>query len=245
MSSLSKEFDALRIPGELLQSGKKMAVIIEKMISYETEDELLKLVSIISRFKHNNIATFVGFSYGDGNSYIVTECEVNGNVGQILNIVPVSGSSSINFEEVNKNLTCSQRLKIRLGVARALSHIHGCDVRYSDFSSTRILLDKDLEAKVVAFGIIIEKKCYFTFSCYTDPEFKKTQLVSQKSDVYSFGVVLIDMFCQHFANSLRGVDTEYSGIDYTHFDDDIRQQMHSLRALTILSKTLNKCLNEV
>ncbi|XP_071718442.1 receptor-like protein kinase FERONIA [Rutidosis leptorrhynchoides] len=272
MSSLPEEFDALRIPyddisaatnnfdtgnlipqlfncntvyrGELLRSGKKMAVIIEKMISYETEDELLKLVSIISRFKHNNIATFVGFSYGYGGSYIVTEGEVNASLAQILNIVPVPSSSSNSFEDINKNLTCSQRLKICLGVAHALSHIHSCGAIHSDFSSTRILLDKNFEATVVGFALITENLSNLSFSRYTDPEFKRTCNMTVKSDVYSFGVVLMDVFCQEYAISLQSGDTTISEIDNTHFDDNIRQQMHSLRSLKMLSQTLNKCLND-
>ncbi|XP_071718474.1 receptor like protein kinase S.2-like [Rutidosis leptorrhynchoides] len=216
--------------GDLLWLRKRINVIVQRT-ECTTEDEILKMVSVLSRFKHKNIATFVGFCYRYGDSYIVTEGEVQGSLDQILNIVDVPSSSSKKNLVVHKVLTCSQRLKICLGAARALRHIHEWGAVHGVFMTNKILLDENFEAKVVGWVI-----------SYTDSDTLNKSL-GPKSDVYSFGMVLIDLFCHEYAKLLRcGGDTELSGIDNTHFDNNIRKQIHS-QALAILLESLNKCLN--
>ncbi|XP_071687789.1 uncharacterized protein [Rutidosis leptorrhynchoides] len=129
--------------------------------------------------------------------------------------------------------------------ARALSHIHDCNAVHADFRSAKILLDKDLEVKVVGSVIIPCVKFTVTsdYNCYTDPVCNITKSVTHKSDVYSFGVVLIDMFCELYAKSLHMKKiTAARGIHHSDLDDNIRKQMHS-EAFTILSETINKCVN--
>ncbi|XP_071718459.1 receptor-like protein kinase THESEUS 1 [Rutidosis leptorrhynchoides] len=227
--------------GKLIRFGTRINVIVEKRLNM-TAEELLKLVSMISRFKHKNIATFVGFSYSldlvydaiadNCIAYIVSDGEVKESLSQSQNIVHVFSSSYNNFDYVYYKLTCSQRIQICMDAARALSYIHDCDAIHGDFRSTSVLLTEDLEVKVVCLVIIPENS---TFSHYTDLDFS----VTQKSDVYSFGVVLKDLFCQQYLNPSRSGNTANFRF---YFDDDIREQLHS-QAFLILSETIDRCLN--
>ncbi|XP_071687746.1 receptor-like protein kinase HERK 1 [Rutidosis leptorrhynchoides] len=261
MSSLFKEVDYLRIPyadikaatnnfdivnmigiyhsknvnyyvyeGELFRSGKRINIIVERILGIQ-EVQLLEGVSVISRFKHNNIPTFVGFCYDKYlGGYLVSECEFMESLEQILNITP---NPSIRKSEyrIRENLTCYHMLQICLGVARALSHIHDCHAIHGSFNSYKIFLDKDFEAKVVG---LFENPEYFPltrYTCYVDPESECLNIfLTPKSDVYSFGVVLIDVFCQQHAADQSWHYLEFPEIpeiEYTHFDDNIRKQMNS------------------
>ncbi|XP_071687861.1 receptor-like protein kinase HERK 1 [Rutidosis leptorrhynchoides] len=258
MSYTFKEFDYLQIPyddivaatnnfdeynfifvfsycnkvyrGELFRFGKKINVIVEKCENMK-EDEILKRVSMLSRFKHKNIATFVGFCYEYGHSYFVTELAVTGindHIQQIISVSRFKSDSSLYY--LYKNLTCYRRLQICLGAARALSHIHEQKAVHGEFNGTRILLDKDLEAKVMCF-VIKRRNRIWSDDLDIDP--LSENIVTQKTDVYSFGKVLVEMFCERdpiLNNQIA-------------FDDDILNQMQS-EAFTILNETLYKYLNK-
>ncbi|XP_071687742.1 receptor like protein kinase S.2-like [Rutidosis leptorrhynchoides] len=230
--------------GELYQFGQRINIIVEQIPSIK--EELLKWVSVLSRFKHKNIPTFVGFCYDKYDcGYLVSECEFMESLEQILSITSDPDYRSEYCLDIRENLTCYHMLQICLGVARALSHIHDCHAIHGAFNSYRILLDKDFEAKVVGLFENPEDipRIRYT-SCYIDPEFERTKTVTPKSDVYSFGVVLIDVFCQQYAYQPWHYQKfpKIPEIEYTHFDDNICKQMNS-KALTILLETLNKCLN--
>ncbi|XP_071687750.1 receptor-like protein kinase HERK 1 [Rutidosis leptorrhynchoides] len=231
--------------GELYRFGKRINIIVEYFGIIE-EEELLKWVSLLSRFKHKNIPTFVGFCYDKYNMcYLVSECEFMESLEQILSITSNPSFRSEYCLDIRENLTCYHMLQICLGVARALSHIHDCHAIHGGFNSYRILLDKDFEAKVVGFIKDPEYIPLTRHTCYIDPEFERTKTVTPKSDVYSFGVVLIDVFCQEYAADQPWHYQEFPEIpeiEYTHFDDNICKQMNS-KAMTILLETLNKCLN--
>ncbi|XP_071687752.1 receptor like protein kinase S.2-like [Rutidosis leptorrhynchoides] len=261
MSSLFKELDYIRIPyadikaatnhfdinnmiqipyenyyvyeGELFRSGKRINIIVERIIDIR-EVQLLEGVSVMSRFKHKNIPTFVGFCCNYDWGYLVSECEFMASLNQILN-TPHPNIRKSEYH-IRENLTCYHMLQICLGVARALSHIHDCHAIHGSFNRDKIFLDKDFEAKVVGFIDVPEINHLIKYTThYVDPEYERTKTVTPKSDVYSFGVVLIDVFCRQYARR----DQPW---EYTHFDDNICKQMNS-KALTILLETLNKCLN--
>ncbi|XP_071687787.1 uncharacterized protein [Rutidosis leptorrhynchoides] len=230
--------------GQLFRFGKKINVIVEE-IKYMPEDEFLKVVSMLSRVRHKNIATFVGFCYRKYiASYLVSECEIKASLAKIVDISSPYSYSSDSLESVYKNLTCSQRLKMCLGAARALSHIHDQKAVHSYFSSHKILLDRDLEAKVVGFVLIPPSRFPDDkFALYTDPVSKLTKTTTQESDVYSFGVVLIDVFCRQYTRLFGWIYTpQVSRIHHRDIDDRISKKMNS-EASIILSETLNQCLN--
>ncbi|XP_071689600.1 probable receptor-like protein kinase At2g47060 [Rutidosis leptorrhynchoides] len=230
--------------GELFRFGRRIHIIIED-IGYIPEEVLLKRVSVLSRFKHKNIPSFVGFFYEKYmGGYLVSECEFIESLEQILSIASYPEFSSKYCLDIRENLTCYHMLQICLGVARALSHIHDCHAIHGAFNSYRILLDKDFEAKVVGLIKIPGSSPSIRHTCYIDPVSERTDTLTLKSDVYSFGVVLIDLFCQRLAHQLRHrLDfPKFHEIKYTDFDDNICKQMNS-KALTILFGTLKKCLN--
>ncbi|GJX17601.1 kinase-like domain, phloem protein 2-like protein [Tanacetum coccineum] len=128
-----------------------------------------------------------------------------------------------------------QRLKICVGVAKALSYIHynpGRDfsVIHCNIRSSKILLDDEWEPKLSHFELPLKNTVArrqhlllthdIVKNVFLDPKYKKAGGVTHKSDVYSLGVVLLEV--------LRGrnaVDDEELGegllsqLEKSHLDD--------------------------
>ncbi|XP_071687452.1 uncharacterized protein [Rutidosis leptorrhynchoides] len=107
-------------------------------------------------------------------------------------------------------VTWIQRLRISLGIARALSYIHCEDGRsysviHRNINSSTILLDGKFEPKLSEFeysvnhSVLRMDDVLFSEAIgttgYIDPEIVKTGGVTHKSDIYSFGVVLLELLC--------------------------------------------------
>ncbi|GKA60214.1 receptor-like protein kinase HERK 1 [Tanacetum coccineum] len=150
---------------------------------------------MLSRYRHKNLVSLVGFCDEDEEKIIVYEYEFNGSLEKHLS---------------SNTLTWVQRLKICIGVARRLEYLHNPlgtqqKVLHRDMKSANILLDHFWEAKISDFGLskIGPANLEFTFLVsnvvgtlgYCDPLYAETGILTKESDVYSFGVVLYEIFC--------------------------------------------------
>ncbi|KAM0008193.1 putative protein kinase RLK-Pelle-SD-2b family [Helianthus debilis subsp. tardiflorus] len=198
-SSLDEEYDPLRIPlkdilsatgnfaeenllkqsgtaykGVLLLSKALINVVVRRFsrsVIEEYEFDFETEVFILSRIKHRNVVSFIGFCVEKGERIIVMEHVVHGSLDKYL-IDP-------------RTLTWSQTLHICYGCALALRYIQNdmqnIDPKYCHqlIKSSDILLDRDKEAKVPysVFGLDIN------------------QSDTVKSDVHSLGVILLEVLC--------------------------------------------------
>ena len=93
------------------------------------------------------------------------------------------------------------RLKISLGAARGMAHIHsqgGEKFVDGNVKATNVLLSVDLEPSVGDFGLALLMNFPAVppsraFPGYRAPETMEMRKFMQKSDVYSFGVLLLEM----------------------------------------------------
>lgn len=91
------------------------------------------------------------------------------------------------------------RLKISLGVAKGISHIHnegGIKFTHGNIKSSNVLLNREQDGCITDFGlcplmnfVAIKPRGIG----YHAPEVLGTRKVTQKSDVYSFGVLVLEM----------------------------------------------------
>ncbi|KAJ0687567.1 putative protein kinase RLK-Pelle-CrRLK1L-1 family [Helianthus annuus] len=215
-------------------------------------------VSMLSDLKHPNIVSIVGFCDEIHEKIIVTTYEAkNGSLKEHLN---------------NPNLTWTQRLKICVGVARALSYLHydqgrGYGVIHLNINSSTILLDENWEPKLSGFKVSIKQSLNRMDRVilsepigtigYMEPEIEKTKGVTCKSDVYAFGVVLFEILCGRRAYIRNDANKLLAPLVMQHYENqtlpdiihpDLKNQMSgyqiSVRSLRTYSETAYSCLKK-
>ncbi|KAJ0687540.1 putative protein kinase RLK-Pelle-LRR-I-1 family [Helianthus annuus] len=241
--------------GRLLWSGRLMEIIARRFDCKHVDGDLefLAEISALSDLKHKNLVSVIGFCDEIDEKIIVTTYGANGSLGQYLNSL---------------NLTWKQRLRICLGVARALSYLHydkGRDyaILHCNINSNTILLDDNWETKLSGFEFSIKQSLNYkdqvcpcehtgTMGCM-DPAIEKTGGVTQKSDIYSFGVVLFETLCgrkaviQNEADRSLAQMAKYGYENGTLHDiihPQLLNQILSPQSLLIYSKVAYSCLNE-
>ncbi|KAK2366029.1 receptor protein kinase HERK [Trifolium repens] len=163
-------------------------------------------------------------------------------------------------------LTWKQRLDICIGASKGLNYLHrgvAGGIIHRDVKSTNILLDENLVAKVSDFGLSrsgpIDQHSYVstcvkgTFG-YLDPDYFRSQQLTEKSDVYSFGVVLLEVLCARPAIELScpseqvnlaewGLLCKNNGKLEEIVDSSIKEQINQ-NSLRIFSEIVEKCLQD-
>ncbi|XP_076934487.1 receptor-like protein kinase HERK 1 [Bidens hawaiensis] len=241
--------------GRLLQSEKLMKIAAQRFDCKHVEAELefTREISVLTDLKHTNLISIVGFCDEEDEKIIVTMYEANGSVGQHLS---------------NPNLTWTQRLRICLGVARALSYLHyskGRDhaIIHCNINSDTILLDGNWEAKLSGFETSIKKSVRTkgqVCPCepigtigYMDPAIETTGGVTHNSDIYSFGVVLFEMLCGRKAYVPNQAKSFLAPLAKYHYENkslqdimcpDLHCNRMSPKSLLKYTSIAYSCLNE-
>ncbi|KAJ9558189.1 hypothetical protein OSB04_012803 [Centaurea solstitialis] len=158
--------------------------------------EFWKEITMLSKYKHENLVSLKHFCIEDGEMILVYEYAARASLDRYLE---------------DPSLTWIQRLKICVEVARALQYLHdpilGTQHRllHRDVKSSNILLDENWTAKVSDFGLskvgpANQPQTYiFTHPVgtpgYGDPLYFEDGFLTKESDIYSFGVVLFEVLC--------------------------------------------------
>ncbi|KAD7477840.1 hypothetical protein E3N88_00976 [Mikania micrantha] len=169
-------------------------------------------IESLTRCKHSNIVSLLGFSREDHEMILVFEYAFNGSLSGYL------GSSGKKI-----NLTWAQRLQICLDIAHGIHYLHTNMIIHRDIKSENILLDENLKAKVTDFGLskfhpmkqqasTIYTKTIAGTEVYMDPEYLTTSKYKRESDVYSFGVVLFEVLSGSLAYDPRYTCESHMGL---------------------------------
>ncbi|KAI8010610.1 Receptor-like protein kinase FERONIA [Camellia lanceoleosa] len=147
----------------------------------------------------------------DSHPHIVSLIGFCNEKSQLIGVYDYMTNGSLEDHLFNINsdpLLWKERLKICIGVARGLQHLHSSvkhRVIHRDVRPANILLDENWVAKVTDFEISklipndIANELFSTGVCgtlgYMAPEYAIHGKLTKKSDVYSFGTVLLELFC--------------------------------------------------
>ncbi|VVB00519.1 unnamed protein product [Arabis nemorensis] len=173
------------------------AQVAVKMLSHSSAQgykEFKAEVELLLRVHHRHLVGLVGYCDDGDNLALIYEYMANGDLKENM-----SGKRGGNV------LTWENRMQIAVEAAQGLEYLHnGCrpPMVHRDVKTTNILLNERSQAKLADFGLSrsfpIDGECHVSTVVagtpgYLDPEYYRTNWLSEKSDVYSFGVVLLEI----------------------------------------------------
>ncbi|KAK8947413.1 Receptor-like serine/threonine-protein kinase ALE2 [Platanthera zijinensis] len=179
----------------IFPDGKELAIKTLKP-SKDSLQQFLSEIDVLDTLNHENIVSLLGF------------CLENNSFALIYDFFP-RGSLEENLHRSKEHsflFHWNDRYRISIGVAEALSYLHGCEatesVIHMDVKSSNILLSDDFVPKLSDFGLARRPtESISHISCnnltgtfgYLAPEYFMFGQISTKTDVYAFGVVLLEL----------------------------------------------------
>ncbi|KAI4335795.1 hypothetical protein L6164_014405 [Bauhinia variegata] len=145
-------------------------------------------MEVLGKIKHENVVPLRAFYYSKDEKLLVYDYMSSGSLSALLHGSRGSGRTPLDWDS---------RMRIALGAARGLAHLHvSGKVVHGNIKSSNILLKTDHEASVSDFGLnplFGNSTPTNRVAGYRAPEVLETRKATFKSDVYSFGVLLLEL----------------------------------------------------
>ncbi|CAI7770946.1 unnamed protein product [Closterium sp. NIES-54] len=189
--------------------GELWAVKRIALMSNDFETEVRAMASL----RHEHVVRLLGFC--------LHQNVESGQQEQILvyEFVP-NGDLKYHIHDSKSPLTLKQRLQLAVGAADGVAYLHSfaTPIVHRDLKPGNILVGEHNQAKIADFGLLKllshaegghDRTRVAGTPGYLDPDYNRTQVVSEKSDVYSFGVVLLELLTRQKA-AVEGTDSHIS-----------------------------------
>ncbi|XP_031396106.1 probable serine/threonine-protein kinase PBL9 isoform X2 [Punica granatum] len=185
--------------------------------SYQSIEEFRNEVRLLSRVKHRNLVSLVGF------------CEEPGARGAkilVYEFVPNGSLLEYIMGRRGRVLTWRQRVNLAIGAAKGIAHLHEGvkpSIIHRDIKPSNILIGDGFEAKVSDFGLVrsgpVEDQSHVSSQIkgtpgYLDPAYCTSCHLTPSSDVYSFGVILLQLVAARPAIEIGEQDSNYHIIEW-------------------------------
>ncbi|CAI7921770.1 unnamed protein product, partial [Closterium sp. NIES-53] len=198
--------------GEILRNDVDVRRISPMLNSTESPPFGMQVRAMAS-LRHEHVVRLLGFC--------LHQNVESGQQEQILvyKFVP-NGDLKYHIHDSKTPLTLKQRLQLAVGAAEGVAYLHSfaTPIVHRDLKPGNILVGEHNQAKIADFGLLKllshaegghDRTRVAGTPGYVDPDYNRTQVVSEKSDVYSFGVVLLELLTRQKA-AVEGTDSHIS-----------------------------------
>ncbi|CAM6102670.1 unnamed protein product [Calypogeia fissa] len=188
-----------------LDDGEMLAIKRIEELALPDERAFGRQCEQLAEVLHPNLLQLRGYCWSSQEKLLISDYMRNGSVHSLLH----EGKSSP--EEAS--IDWATRLKIAVGTARAVAHLHDSDMVHGNIKASNVLLDELFEPRVSDFGMetLLQRPDLQKHSDASDgylaPELcaGTTRRRTQDGDVYSLGVFLLEL--------LTGRKPVESGVD--------------------------------
>ncbi|XAR66956.1 Non-specific serine/threonine protein kinase [Bertholletia excelsa] len=153
-----------------------------------TKKEFETQMEVLGKIKHNNVLPLRAYYYSKDEKLLVFDFMPAGSLSALLHGSRGSGRTPLDWDN---------RMRIALGTARGLAHLHvSGKVVHGNIKASNVLLRQDHGACLSDFGLnpLFGSSTPPTrVAGYRAPEVLETRKVTFKSDVYSFGVLVLEL----------------------------------------------------
>ncbi|XP_020571965.1 probable serine/threonine-protein kinase PBL19 [Phalaenopsis equestris] len=235
-----------------------VAVKVLNQKGWQGHKQWLAEVQFLGVLRHPNLVKLLGCCSEDGE---------NDEIQRLLvyEYMPNKSLDDHLFNKAYPVLPWNLRLKIALGAAEGLAHLHeGLEIQiiHRDFKASNILLDNEFTPKLSDFGLAREgptedrthvSTVVLGTRGYAAPDYVETGHLTTKSDVWSFGVVLYELLTgrrplekSRPANEQKLLEwVQQFPIESKRFNmimDPRLKYQYSLKAAREVAKLANRCL---
>ena len=165
--------------------GSEVAIkkFFDPKISEENKEEFMNEVEILKKLRHPYIITMMGYQIKkkENDHKIIFEYLGKNNLHKLLHFS-------------DKKIDSLSFLK---KLAEVFNFIHLSKITHRDIKSLNILVTKDLNPKIIDFGLAREKNnlnkgknCFSATPSYCAPEIFLKKNMTEKVDIFSFGVLM-------------------------------------------------------
>ncbi|XP_022723894.1 probable inactive receptor kinase At4g23740 [Durio zibethinus] len=156
-----------------------------------TKREFEQQMEVVGRIKHENVSALRAYYYSKDEKLVVHDYYDLGSVSALLHGKRGDGRTPLDWET---------RLKIAIGAARGIAHIHSQNSGkfvHGNIKASNIFLNSEGYGCVSDIGLAAVMSPMpppvMRAAGYRAPEVTDTRKATQASDVYSFGVLLLEL----------------------------------------------------